>query len=129
MEEYIEIAVCGLHMRGLSLNYQLTTLDAEFEREDKTTPSYRMKVIPGENEKPFLMYDEKGFSLLVEVWRIPVSKLGNFLAGIPAPLGLGKIMLASGEVIGFVGQAGFGKEFLDISEYGGWTNYINAKKD
>lgn len=129
MEEYIEIAVCGLHMRGLSLNYQLTDLHAEFDREENTSPTYRMRVIPGAMEKPFLMYDEKGFSLLVEVWRIPVSKLGNFLAGIPAPLGLGRIKLTSKEVIGFVGQAGFGNNYVDISEYGGWAKYINAKKD
>ena len=124
-DEYIEIAVCGLHMRGLELNHQLTDLGAYFVREDKTDPCYRMKVIPQEVQKPFLMYSQDGFSLAVEVWKIPESKLGLFLAGIPAPLGLGKIRLESGEVIGFTGQAGYGNDYADISEYGGWSNYLN----
>ena len=128
-DAYIELAVCGLHMRGYQLNHQLTELNAVYDRKDKTLPFYRMKVIPGDIEKPFLMYHEKGFPIAVEVWRIPAGNLGSFLAGIPIPLGLGKISLQSGDVIGFVGQAGYGEDYKDISVYEGWETYISRQRD
>ena len=32
----------------------------------------------------------------VKVWYLPLDQVGGFLAGIPAPLGLGSIKLADG---------------------------------
>ena len=88
-----------------------------------------MKLLPGDVEKPFLMYSDNGKELTVEVWSIPVANLGVFLTGIPSPLGLGKIKLVSKEIIGFVGQAGYGDGYKDISSYGGWSGYVLSKKE
>lgn len=129
MEEYVELAVCGLHMRGYSLNYQLLELGAGFVRDDKTKDCYRIKVHYDNIEKPFLMYSEHGKEIQVEVWRIPVDKLGRFMAGIPSPLSLGKIKLTKDEVIGFIGQAGYGDDYKDITSYGGWAGYISSRKE
>lgn len=123
-EKCVSLAVCGLHMRGLALNHQLTDLGASYQESIFTAPGYRMKLIEGTIEKPFLSACEDGYSFEVEIWKIPVSRLGEFLIGIPAPLALGKIRLSDGrEVTGFIGQAGYEQKLKDISEYGGWKNY------
>lgn len=128
-DKYMELAVCGLHMRGMELEHQLLDLGGRFKACCKTGPHYRMKVVPGKPEKPFLTYCLDGSSLEVEVWELPVENMGVFLAGVPSPLALGKVRLESGEVVGFVGQAGYGDDYKDISEYGGWANYRKTMKE
>ena len=57
----------------------------------------------------------------MEVWELPVRHVGSFLAGIPAPLGLGRVELADGSwETGFIceGHAAAGAE--DITALGGW---------
>ena len=71
---------------------------------------------------------EGGVAIEVEVWELPSSELGSFLTGIPAPLGLGKVQLADGSwETGFIcepyGLAGA----TDISHFGGWRAYLQAK--
>ena len=41
------VAVCGLHMRGLALNHQLTDLGAKFVRSAYTAPLYRLYALAG----------------------------------------------------------------------------------
>lgn len=61
----------------------------------------------------------------VEVWELPVRELGTFVAGIAAPLGLGKLELADGRhQTGFICEpCGFG-DARDISHFGGWRQYL-----
>ena len=42
---------------------------------------------------------EKGEAIEVEVWSVPTANFGSFVAGIPAPLGIGKIKLADGSQV------------------------------
>ena len=124
-EEIVELAVCGLHMRGFALEHQLTGLGAVYDRTDHTAPVYRMVRTATEPEKPMLVCTQNGTELEVEVWRIALSRIGSFLQMIPAPLGLGKMRLQDGqEVISFVGQAGAEEGLTDISRYGGWRYYV-----
>ena len=54
-----------------------------------------------------------------------MEHLGSFAAGIPAPLGIGKVELETGAVVcGFIceGYAAFGA--TDITGFGGWRAYI-----
>ena len=45
----------------------------------------------------------EGAAIEVEVWAIDAAGLGEFVAAIPAPLGIGKVQLADGsEVPGFL---------------------------
>jgi len=62
----------------------------------------------------------------VKVWSVPSAALGSFVAGIPAPLGIGKVQLADGrEVSGFLCEAhALGEGARDISHLGGWRAFL-----
>jgi allophanate hydrolase len=121
------VAVCGLHMRGFPLEQQMREHGATFVREDKTAPKYRMVKLPtAPPAKPGLIKTaEGGSSLPLEIWEMPLSAFGAFVAGIPSPLGIGKIELADGtEVPGFLceGYAAADSNAEDVTELGGWRN-------
>jgi allophanate hydrolase len=74
------------------------------------------------------LYDaERGSSIEVEVWAVPESTFGGFVAAVPPPLAIGTCTLASGrrvksfvcEPIGFADAA-------DITHLGGWRKYVTA---
>jgi allophanate hydrolase len=70
-----------------------------------------------------------GAAIDVEVWSVPAEHFGSFVAGIPSPLGIGKVDLEDGErVCGFIceGYAAVGAE--DITALGSWRAYLSAKK-
>lgn len=120
-DNMVELAVCGLHMRGLALEHQLLEVGAEFEREAETAPYYKLIKLPTEPAKPGLIKTtENGKKIQVEVWRIPKSSLGEFLEKIPSPLGLGRIQLEEKEVLGFLCEGYMEHIGEDISELGGW---------
>jgi len=127
----IKLLVCGAHMTGMALNQQLQSLDAEFLEATTTAPTYRLYALAGGPPfRPGLVRDEdSGNRIAVEVWSIDVNQLGKFLAGIPAPLGLGKVELADGSlVIGFICEPYAIDSATDITAYGGWKNYLVSAK-
>jgi allophanate hydrolase len=72
--------------------------------------------------------DRGGQAIAVEVWEMPQSALGSFLALIPAPLGLGSVELADGrQVHGFLCEAHALQAATDISHHGGWRAYLAAR--
>jgi allophanate hydrolase len=118
----IELAVCGLHMRGFPLEKQLLDCGAVFDRVDRTVPSYRLLRLASHPPKPGLIRSGSGSSIELEVWRIPVHRLGEFIRKVPAPLGLGKIQLLSGgEITGFLCEPYVEQSSEDITGYGGWV--------
>jgi allophanate hydrolase len=71
---------------------------------------------------------ETGSAIEVEVWEMPAREFGSFVAGIPAPLGIGTITLADGEQVqGFVCEQYAVKDAADISHFGGWRAYLKQK--
>ncbi|MFP3481418.1 allophanate hydrolase, partial [Burkholderia sp. SIMBA_057] len=72
--------------------------------ETKTAPHYRLfALLEGAIKKPGLMRDEQGAAITVELWDIPLARFGEFVAEIPAPLGIGSLTLADGRVVkGFI---------------------------
>src|SRR6185436_4054521 len=103
--ERIPVAVCGAHLEGLPLNPQLTSRGATLIRRTRTAPRYRFYALPGGPPlRPGLIrVGESGASIDVEVWSVPAEHFGSFVAGIPAPLGIGKVELEDGErVCGFI---------------------------
>lgn len=120
-DDMVELAVCGLHMRGFELEHQLLELGAEFEEETETAPYYKLIKLPTEPAKPGLIKTtDSGKKIQVEVWRIPKGSLGEFLEKIPSPLGLGRIQLEKKEVLGFLCEGYMEHLGEDISELGSW---------
>lgn len=118
--EYMELAVCGLHMKGMPLEKQLSELGAVFDRIEHTAPCYRMYKLPSRPTKPMLVRNADGMELELEVWKIPIAKLGVLMQKIPAPLALGKLQLKDGsEIVGFVGQMS-SEPMEDVTRFGGW---------
>ena len=53
------------------------------------------------------------------------SQFGSFVAGIPAPLGIGTVELEDGErVKSFLCEAYATKGARDITDLGGWRKYL-----
>jgi allophanate hydrolase len=68
-----------------------------------------------------------GAAIELEIWAVPQERLGSFLAGIPAPLGLGTIELHDGTSCqGFICEGYAAQTGTDISHFGGWRNYLAA---
>lgn len=124
----MELAVCGLHMRGFPLERQLLDCGAAFIRQDWTAPSYRLLRLDTHPPKPGLIRSGQGGSIELEVWRIPVHRLGEFIRKVPAPLGLGQIRLQNGDdITGFLCEPYVEQSSEDITRYGGWAAAEKAR--
>ncbi len=124
---FVKVAVCGAHLSGLPLNKQLLERGGRLVRTTRTAPAYRFYALPGTvPPKPGLVrVDTGGYRIEVEVWEMPVSNYGSFVAGIPAPLGIGTLELDDGEAVqGFVCEAAAVVGARDISELGGWRSHL-----
>jgi allophanate hydrolase len=125
----VELAVCGAHLSGLPLNWQLTSLGARLLRTVNTKPEYQFFALPGTTPpKPGLLrVTEQGHAIEVEVWSIPTAAYGCFVSQIPAPLGIGRIALADGTLVqGFLCEAAALEGAQDISSLGGWRAYLKT---
>lgn len=124
--ERLTVAVCGAHLRGFPLNHQLLDLGGQFVREARTAPCYRLFALETIPPKPGLLRSSQGGgSIDLEIWELPAAGLGHFLAAIPAPLGLGKVELEDGEEVScFLVEGAAVERSLEITECGGWKNYL-----
>jgi allophanate hydrolase len=122
----IDVAVCGAHLSGLPLNAQLTERGASLRCATRTAPLYRFYALPGgPPRRPGLVRVASGGSAIeVEVWRVPAAQFGSFVAGIPAPLGIGKVQLADGSsVAGFLCEHYAVEGAEEITRFGGWRRW------
>lgn len=124
----IEIVVVGAHLSGMPLNHELTSNGGVFRRAVSTTADYRFHALAGGPPKrPGLLRvaDGTGSPVLTEVWALPPEGFGRFVAGIPAPLGIGTVRLADGtSPKGFLVEPEGLKGAQDISHLGGWRAFI-----
>ena len=126
-EGQIAVAVCGAHMQGLPLNHQLTERGGHLLSRTRTAPVYRFYALSGGPPyRPGLVrVDHGGTSVEVEVWSVPEAHFGSFVAGIPAPLGIGKVELEDGNVVpGFVCESYAIDAAEDITALGSWRDYL-----
>jgi allophanate hydrolase len=124
---YIALAVCGAHMQGLPLNAQLRDRGAYFMQRTHTSPDYRLIALPGgpPHRPGLLRVAGGGAAIELEVWGLPAEQVGSFVAGIPAPLGIGKVELQDGSVVpGFICEGYAASGAADITQFGGWRAYI-----
>lgn len=130
-EATMAVAVVGAHLTGMPLNSQLTERGAQLVQACSTAGHYRLYALPNTTPpKPGLKrVAADGAAVAVEVWHMPVSQLGSFLALIPPPLGLGKVELADGSwVTGFICEGLALDAALDVTEHGGWRAYMQSLK-
>jgi allophanate hydrolase len=123
----IELAVVGAHLSGLPLNRELTERGARYLRTVGTGPDYRLYALPGgPPQRPGLLRVAAGTggAIETEVWALPPAAFGAFVAGIPAPLGIGTLRLADGTAPkGFLVEAAGIVDAADITRFGGWRGY------
>lgn len=126
----MEIVLVGAHMAGLPLNGEIVALGGRLAREARTRPCYRLFALPGgPPHRPGLLrvVPESGGSVAVEVWAIPSGEIGALLSGIPAPLGLGTVLLADGTAPkGFLVEAAGVDGAEDITALGSWRAFLAA---
>jgi allophanate hydrolase len=123
----VQVAVVGAHLSGQPLNSQLTDRRAVFRETSRTAAGYRLYALPGTTPaKPGLLYEGTGPGAIeVEIWEMDEAAFGSFVALIPAPLGIGTLVLEDGQrVKGFLceGHATVGAE--DITSFGGWRAWL-----
>jgi allophanate hydrolase len=124
----VRVAVCGAHMSGLPLNSQLTSIGGRLVAKTTTSPSYRFYKLAGFiPPRPGLLRTGRGGTIELEVWELPVTEYGAFVAAIPAPLGIGTIELAEGTFVqGFLCEAYATEDAEDITHFGGWRGFLLA---
>jgi allophanate hydrolase len=127
---HIAVAVCGAHMQGLPLNSQLTQRGGYLLQAARSAARYRLYALPGGPPlRPGLIrVASQGAPIELEVWALPIDAFGSFVAGIPAPLGIGKIELADGSLVaGFLCEGYAAAGAPDITHHGGWRAFLAAE--
>jgi allophanate hydrolase len=124
----IAVAVVGAHLTGQPLNHELTGRRAQLIRSCRTSPQYRLYALDGTMPpKPGLVRDPhfKGPGIEVEVWAVPEHQFGSFVAGVPAPLGIGNALLDDGsKVKSFICEPYAVAGATEITRFGGWRAYL-----
>lgn len=124
----VQVAVVGAHLSGQPLNSQLTERDAIFRETSRTAAGYRLYSLPGTTPpKPGLVYEGTGPGAIeVEIWEMDDAAFGSFVALIPAPLGIGTLVLEDGRrVKGFLCESHATVGAEDITNFGGWRAWLN----
>jgi allophanate hydrolase len=126
----VRVAVCGAHLSGLPLNGQLTSRGGRLVGAVQSATEYKFYALPG--GPPFrpgmVRVSAGGGSVAMEIWELPAREFGSFVAGIPAPLGIGMVKLEDGSLVqGFVCEAAAAEGAEDITHYGGWRAYLSRQ--
>jgi allophanate hydrolase len=70
----------------------------------------------------------RGPGIEVEVYALSPADFGSFVAGIPAPMGIGTVELSDGsEVKGFLCETCALEGADDITRFGGWRQWREAR--
>jgi len=135
--------VVGAHLAGQPLNGQLTERGARLVSTTTTAAQYRLYALDTTPPKPGLVRVEpdpvaggseygdpvgsEGAAIEVEVWEMDAAGFGSFVASIPSPLCIGKVLLADGsEVSGFLCESAALTGAPDITSSGGWRAHRAA---
>jgi allophanate hydrolase len=125
----ITVVVAGAHLSGMVLNHELRSLGARLVSATRTAPDYKLFALATTPPKPGLVQTPgfAGDGIAVEVWALTAENFGRFVAALPAPMGIGKVILADGTTHpGFLCEAFALEGAEDITAYGGWRNYRAA---
>ncbi|WP_240695197.1 allophanate hydrolase [Corallincola luteus] len=119
----VDLVVCGAHLSGMPLNWQLSERGAVKIAEGITSADYRLFAMA--DGRPAMVRDEQaGAGIAVETWRVPIEAFGSFVADIPAPLGIGKVQLEDGAwYTSFIAEPRAVEGATEITHLGGWRAY------
>lgn len=126
----VRVAVCGAHLSGLPLNWQLTQRGGRLLAAVRSAPEYRFYALAGGPPlRPGMVrVAEGGAAIEMEIWELPAREFGSFVTGIPAPLGIGKVKLADGSLVsGFVCESAGLEGAEDITAFGGWRAWLASR--
>lgn len=126
----VNVAVVGAHLRGQPLNSQLTQRGGTLVRTTHSAACYRLYALANTTPpKPGLLrVAQDGAPIELEVWSLPLTEYGSFVAGIPTPLGIGMLELEDGEPVqGFLCEPYALDGATDITAYGGWRHYLASR--
>ena len=128
MADSVLLAVNGTLMRGLELNENLQRVGAVFIRETQTAGFYRLWSI--QDRYPAMQRVlEGGRAITVEVWEVSATGLCQILQQEPPGLCIGKVTLLDNTVVlGVLGEAIVCHNQVEITQWGGWREYITAKQ-
>jgi allophanate hydrolase len=123
----VELLVVGAHLSGQPLNHELLACGGVLAGPVATAPSYRLYALDTVPAKPGLVRAADGAGIAGELWRLPAAGLARFMAGLAAPMAIGRVRLADGrEVLGFVCEPAALDGARDITGYGGWRAFREA---
>jgi len=124
----VMLAVNGTLMRGLKRNPRMLAAGATFVRETVTEPTYRLWTINDDYPAMFRVTDGLGVAVQVEVWSVPAAGMAEILLNEPPGLAIGRVRLADGSmVLGVLGENALVEGQDEITQHGGWRNYIKSK--
>ena len=128
MTETVNLAVNGTLMRGLELNKNLIAVGATFSHETQTKPVYRLFSID-DRYPAMIRVTEGGNAISLEIWSIPSSNLYQIIQQEPNGLCIGKFVLVDeSEVLGVLSEAIICEKQKEITQYGGWRQYLASKR-
>jgi allophanate hydrolase len=125
------IVVVGAHLEGMPLHHQLTERGAVLVSRTRTSADYRLYELGASPvPKPGLLRvpDGSGSEIDVELWALGDAELGSFVQLVPSPLCVGSVRLHDGTAHpGFLCESVAIAEARDISEFGGWRNFLASR--
>lgn len=124
----VPLAVVGAHLSGQPLNHQLVDRGGRLVATTTTAPGYRLFALDTTPAKPGLVrVADGGAPIKSEVWELPTAGFGDFVASVPAPMTIGKVLLADNtEVPGFLCEPAALDGARDITASGGWLAHLAA---
>jgi allophanate hydrolase len=122
----IDIAVFGAHLSGQPLNHQLVDAGGSLLSELRTASEYRLFALDTVPSKPGLVHVGGGGSIITgEAWRLPAAGFGLFVAGLPRPMTIGRIVMADGTTMsGFLCEPEAVEGADEITAYGDWRAWL-----
>jgi len=131
----VDLLVVGAHLTGQPLNHELRAAGGTLLGPAATAPCYRLYALDTRPPKPGLVRVEPppapeagepaaqpaGAPIAGEVWRLPAAGFARFMAGLAAPMAIGRVRLDDGrDVLGFLCEPAAVRGAADITSFGGW---------
>jgi allophanate hydrolase len=117
----VDLLVVGAHLSGQPLHPELVAAGATFVGPAATAPEYRLYALDTVPPKPGMVRDRAGSSVQGEVWRLPASGFGAFVAALPQPMTIGAVTLDDGRVVrSFLAEPAALEGAREITAHGSW---------